>query len=457
MIAKGKMDNAPASIASTAVTAAPSVSVTPAAPYAVPRRLRHVLCLDDFETFARKHLPRPIFGYIAGAAETNSSLDDNRRAFGEYAFVPRVLVDVSHRSQETTLFGRRYAAPFGIAPMGIGALFAYRCDLALAQAAAEANVPMIMSGSSLIRMEDVAAHYKDVWFQAYLPGDTPKITALIERIARAGFETLVITVDSQVAGNRENNVRAGFSTPLRPSVRLAWDGLSHPRWLFGTFLRTLVRHGMPHFENNYATRGAPIMSSSVLRDYSDRGHLNWTHFAMIRQQWKGRLIVKGILDVDDARIARDAGAEGIIVSNHGGRQLDGAVAPLRVLRTMVAACPELPVMMDCGIRRGTDGAQGSCAGSELRLCRPSVCLRDSHRRRSRGASCCAHHVRRDPSRHGAPRRQRTFRAWARSFALVATRLRSLATASDATPIDVYVGWRAIRRCGHPRAAFRTNR
>jgi len=339
---------------STAAGVAPGAVVQGQQPVGTPRRLRRVLCLDDFETAARRHLPRPIFGYIAGAAETNRSLHDNRLAFDELGFVPRVLIDVSKRSQQASLFGRNYAAPFGIAPMGISALSAYRGDIAMARAAGAANIPLIMSGSSLIRLENVAKEGSTTWFQAYLPGDVPRITALIERVARAGFDTLVITVDCQVAGNRENNVRAGFSTPLRPTVRLAWDGISHPRWLFGTFLRTLLRHGMPHFENNDATRGPPILSPSVVRDYSDRGHLNWQHFELIRRLWKGRLIIKGILDVRDARIARDAGAEGIIVSNHGGRQLDGAVSPLRVLPAIVAACPEIPIMMDGGVRRGTD-------------------------------------------------------------------------------------------------------
>ena len=311
------------------------------------------------------YLPRPIFGYIAGAAETNRSLHDNRLAFDEFGFVPRVLVDVSKRSQQTSLFGRTYAAPFGIAPMGISALYAYRGDIVLATAAAAANIPMIMSGSSLIRLEDVAKEGTTEWFQAYLPGDVPRITALIERVARAGFETLVITVDSQVAGNRENNIRTGFSTPLRPSLRLAWDGITHPRWLFGTFLRTLLRHGMPHFENNYARRGAPIISPNVLRDYSDRGHLNWEHFRLIRRLWKGPLVIKGILDTGDARIARDAGAEGIIVSNHGGRQLDGAVSPLRVLPDVVAACPDIPIMMDGGVRRGTDVFKALALGARF--------------------------------------------------------------------------------------------
>jgi L-lactate dehydrogenase (cytochrome) len=329
------------------------------------RRLRRVLCLDDFEPAARKHLPRPIFGYIAGAVERNTSLDDNRAAFAEYGFLPRMLVDVSKRSQQTSLFGRTYAAPFGIAPMGIIALSAYRGDLVLAQTAGAANILMVMSGSSLIRLEDVAQEGKTMWFQAYVPGDVPRITALVERVARSTFDTLVITVDSQVAGNRENNVRTGFSTPLRPTLRLAWDGITRPRWLFGTFMRTLVAHGMPHFENNDATRGPPIVSPSVVRDYSDRGNLTWKHFELIRRLWKGRLVIKGILDRDDARIAREAGAEGIIVSNHGGRQLDGAVSALRVLPEIVATCPDIPVMLDGGVRRGTDVLKALALGAKF--------------------------------------------------------------------------------------------
>ena len=328
-------------------------------------RLASILCLDDFETAARRHLPRPIFGYVAGAVESNRSYRDNREAFDDYRFLPRVLIDISRRSTQTSLFGQTHSVPFGIAPMGIEALYAYRGDLVLARTAARAKLPMIMSGSSLIRLEDVAADSPGTWFQAYLPGDPVQIEALIARVAAAGFQTLVITVDTPVSANRENNVRTGFSTPLRPSLRLAWDGLSHPRWLFGTFLRTIVQHGMPHFENNYATRGAPILSSRVARDFADRGHLNWAHFARIREIWKGRLVIKGVLAPDDARLACDHGAQGIIVSNHGGRQLDGAVAPLRVLASVVAACPGVPVMMDSGVRRGTDVLKALALGARF--------------------------------------------------------------------------------------------
>jgi L-lactate dehydrogenase (cytochrome) len=324
-----------------------------------------ILCLDDFEAAAHRHLPRPLFGYIARGIETNLSRESNRESFRDYRFIPSVLVDVSRRSTAATVFGHEYAAPFGIAPMGLSALSAYRGDIVLAQAAAEANVPMIMSGSSLIRLEDVAAASPAAWFQAYLPGDDSAIEALIDRVAKAGFRTLVITVDVPMAPNSESNERVGFSTPLRPSLRLAWDGLSHPRWLLGTFARTIALHGMPHFENNYATRGAPAFSANVVRDFSDRGHLSWAYLAGIRRQWRGILVVKGVLNVADARTARDNGADGIIVSNHGGRQLDGAVSPLHVLRSIVDACPDIPVMLDGGVRRGTDVLKAMALGARL--------------------------------------------------------------------------------------------
>ena len=340
--------------------AAPTV---PAA--ALPRRLARILSLHDFELAAQAHLPRPIFGYIAGAAEDNHSPAANRAAFDAWEFVPRVLVDISRRSTAATLFGETYAAPFGIAPVGLSALSAYRGDVVLAQAAAQANVPMIMSGSSLIPLEHVARASPAAWFQAYLPARPDDIVALVERAASAGFRKLVVTVDTAAAANRENNVRAGFSTPLRPGLRLAWDGVTHPRWLFGTLFRTMALHGMPHFENNFASRGAPIISPNVERDFSHRGHLTWEHFDLVRRTWHGVLVIKGVLHADDARTARDHGADGVIVSNHGGRQLDGAVAPLRVLPGIVAAVPELPVMMDSGVRRGSDVLKALALGAKM--------------------------------------------------------------------------------------------
>jgi L-lactate dehydrogenase (cytochrome) len=340
----------------------------------LPRRLRGILSLDDFEPAARRHLPRPIFGFVAGGTETNASLRDNRAAFEDYGFVPRALVDVSKRSAETMLFGRRHAAPFGIAPMGNSALIAYRGDLVLARAAAKADIPMIMSGASLIRLEELAQDNPAAWFQAYLPGEQDRIIGLVDRVARAGFGTLVLTVDVPVSANRENNVRNGFSTPLRPSLRLAWDGVTRPGWLINTGLRTLLHHGMPHFENTSATRGVPVVSPDVMRDFGMRDHLDWTHLELIRKRWTGNLVIKGIMHPEDARIARESGVEGIIVSNHGGRQLDSTVSPLRVLPEIAAARGNMTVMMDSGIRRGADVLKALALGAQfVFIGRPFIC------------------------------------------------------------------------------------
>ncbi len=325
--------------------------------------LAKILSLADFEREAEKRLPRPIFGYVAGACEDGQSLRANRDVFAEYELLTRILVDISKRSHQVEVFGKTYNAPFGMAPMGITAMSAYRGDIVLAEAAARANVPMIMSGSSLIRMEELVERAPDAWFQAYLPGKTEQIAPLIDRVATAGFKTLVITVDTPSSANRENNVRTGFSTPLRPSARLAWQGITHPRWLFGTFLKTLARHGMPHFENSFATRGAPIMSANVMRDFSSRGHLNWDHVRAIRAQWKGPMVIKGILHPADAALCKQYGMDGVIVSNHGARQLDGAVAPLRVLPQILDAFKDGPVMLDSGVRRGSDIVKAIALGA----------------------------------------------------------------------------------------------
>jgi len=322
-----------------------------------------MLALDDFEDAARRVIPRPIFGYVTGGAETNASRRANREVWDEIAFVPKTLVDTSGRAQKTTLFGHTYDAPFGIAPMGGTAMAAYEGDLVLARAAAAANVPMVLSGASLTPLERVREAGPTAWFQAYLPGEAGPITDLVERVARAGYDTFVLTVDVQVAANRENNVRSGFDTPLRPSLRLAWDGIIRPRWLFGMFLRTLLLHGMPHFENMGPR--VPLVSRTGERARGRRDKLSWKHLELIRRLWKGRLVVKGILDKDDARIARESGADGIIVSNHGGRQLDGATAPLRVLPGIAAQAGGMTVMMDSGVRRGTDVLKALALGAHF--------------------------------------------------------------------------------------------
>ena len=319
---------------------------------AVPRRLREILCLEDFEEPARRFLPRPIFGFISGGVESNSARDGNRAAFKEYDFLPRVLVNTRARNQKTTLFGRTYDLPFGFPPMGGTALAAYRGDIVLAKVASELNTVMIQSGASLLPMEDLRAAGPTAWFQAYLPGEPEIITPLVERAQRAGFEVLVLTVDVQVSANRENNVRTGFSSPLKPRPRLAWDCALRPRWLLGTFGRTLLTHGMPYLENLGYPR-IPVVGN-IDRQGRTRDGLSWEHVELMRRLWKGKLVLKGVLSKEDVRIARESGVDGIMVSNHGGRQLDHTVAPLRMLPAVASEAGSMAIMMDSGIRRGTD-------------------------------------------------------------------------------------------------------
>jgi L-lactate dehydrogenase (cytochrome) len=309
-------------------------------------------------------LPRPIFGYISGGSETDASLRGNREAFAEYQFMPRVLVSTRGRHQKTTLLGRTYDLPFGFPPMGGTALAAYQGDAVLARVAAELNIPMIQSGASLTKLERLKEVGPTAWFQAYLPGAPEIIVPLVERAQNAGFDTLVLTVDVPVMANRENNVRNGYSSPLKPNPRLAWDCLVRPQWLFGTFCRTVINHGMPHLENMGFER-VPVLSGSVERPRLSRDGLSWEHLELMRRIWKGKLVIKGILAKDDVRIARESGVDGVMVSNHGGRQLDGAVSPLRALPGVVSEAGNMAVMLDSGVRRGTDVLKALALGAHF--------------------------------------------------------------------------------------------
>jgi L-lactate dehydrogenase (cytochrome) len=329
------------------------------------KHLRRYLVLDEFEQAARRRLPRVLYGYAASGTETDASVRRNLESYSDYELVPRVLTGAARHDQGCKLFGQDYAAPFGIAPMGASSLFAYRADVAMAQAANAAGVPMVLSGASLVALEDVAAQAPGTWFQAYIPHHPDQIRQLLERVAKAKYRTLVVTVDVPVPGNREVDKHNGFNVPLRLTPRLIWDGLSHPSWLIGTALRTVALHGVPRLENYRAKRGPSVLARADIRGGGAVERMGWSEIRLVRSLWKGTLVLKGILSAADARRAKECGVDGIIVSNHGGRQLDGAVAPLRALPSIRSAVPDMTVMIDGGIRRGTDVMKALALGANF--------------------------------------------------------------------------------------------
>ncbi|WP_416362476.1 alpha-hydroxy acid oxidase [Rouxiella badensis] len=330
----------------------------------IPCKFSDLLALQDFERHARRRLPNMIYQYVAGGVETGRGIQGNYEAYQQYAFVPRMFVDVSGRSQSVELFGHTYSHPFGVAPLGGASFVSYRADISLAKAARAMNTPMILSASSLIRLEDVYEANPDAWFQAYLAGDQPRIDRLVERVANAGFKTLVVTGDTPMLGNREHNTRSGFSMPIKLTPKVCLQSALSPRWLLGTVAQTFLRHGAPHFENTDAERGPPMMSSKV-RNTQARDKLNWKHVDAIRKLWKGNLVVKGLMSPDDAFIARDLGVDAVILSNHGGRQLDYTVPPLHTLPEIAAKKGSMKVIIDSGIRRGTDVMKAMALGADF--------------------------------------------------------------------------------------------
>lgn len=320
----------------------------------LPRRLRKIYSLDDFQVAAKRHLPLPIYAYYASAVEDCVTLKANRTAFDDYEFVPNTLVDTVKRDQSVEVLGVKYNAPFGIAPMGMSALACYEGDIVIAKTAGELNIPSVLSASSLNSMERVADEGGGKWFQLYQPGDNDRIKLMLDRIVAAGFETLVLTVDVPVSGNPENQSRYGFTAPVEPSFNLAWQGMIHPNWSINMWFKTLLKSGVPRFENMDVGEGPPILSRTLTRDMGVREALTWEHVEFIRKHWDGKLVIKGLLSAGDAKLAREHGADAIVVSNHGGRQLDGAQASLRALPAIIKVAGDMPVMMDSGIRRGSD-------------------------------------------------------------------------------------------------------
>jgi len=322
--------------------------------------------IDSLREQARRRIPRFAFDFLDGGAGSESGLARNRAAFERMQLLPRTMVDVEGRSIATNFFGRKWDAPFGVAPIGMGNLIWPGADAIVAAAAREANIPYILSTAGTTSMEiiaDIAPEH--AWFQLYVGKSQRIVDDLIERADRAGFEVLVITVDVPAPGRRLRDQRNGLKLPLRPSAMMGVQLATRPIWSLAT-----LREGLPRFANlkPYAERGASTASLAALMAEQSSGRLDVSLLREIRRRWPRRLVIKGILSPLDAVIARDFGADAVIVSNHGGRQLDGAPASLEALPAIRREVgPDFPLLLDGGIRSGEDLAKAIIAGADFAL------------------------------------------------------------------------------------------
>jgi (S)-mandelate dehydrogenase len=336
--------------------------------------LQSAINLDDMRELARRRLPRIAFDFIDGGVDDELCLQRNREAFAQHRIVPRYLRDVSRRDQTVTLLGREYASPIGISPTGLAGLWRPDADLMQAAAARDANVPFLLSSAGNASLEDVMAVAPEhTWFQMYCTTDERINADLVRRATQAQVRVLVVSVDVPVNSNRERNKRNGFSRPFRMTPAVVLEALGHPAWV----LRYLRTGGIPMMRNwkPYAPEGANAAQvADMYGTLTPAPMVNWDHLRRIRDAWKGPLVIKGLLHPDDAREAVRVGANALVVSNHGGRQLDVAPSPLEMLPAIHAAVGEqVELLLDSGVRRGSDVVIARCLGA--RACifgRPSL-------------------------------------------------------------------------------------
>ncbi|MDR5769899.1 alpha-hydroxy acid oxidase [Caballeronia sp. LZ028] len=331
--------------------------------------------IEDLRVLARRRVPKGVFEFVDRGSEDEVALRNNRDAFERIKLVPRTLVDVSRRTTATELFGHRLAMPVAVAPTGVAGLMWYQGELELARAAAAAGIPFTLATGSMTAMETIASEAPGrLWFQLYMWPDRAMSHALVERARLAGFEALVVTVDGVVAGNREYNMRNGFTVPFTYTKKNIFDVLRHPRWMIGVLGRYMMNNGLPRYENYPTELKNRITAAPVGKGMMRNDSLTWDDLRELRRRWPHTLIVKGIMHPRDALLARACGADAVVVSNHGGRNVDSTQAPIDALpRIADAVGNDLIVLMDSGVRRGSDVVKALALGAKaVMIGRPTL-------------------------------------------------------------------------------------
>jgi L-lactate dehydrogenase (cytochrome)/(S)-mandelate dehydrogenase len=323
--------------------------------------------VEHLRRTAARRLPRVVFEFVDGGSGGESALRRNRAALETVRLVPRMARDVREADIRARVFGRDYAAPFGVAPMGLCNLVAPGADLAVAAAAAKAGLPYCLSTAATTPIETIApAAQASLWFQLYVTSEERVTFDLVRRAEDAGAGVLLVTLDVQTSSKRVRDLINGLTLPMRPSARTILNLARHPRWLLDS-----LRHGAPRFEMMSAyfpETGSAMSHAETTTKLLSTGLLDWTFLERLRERWRGRLVLKGVLDPEDAVRSAEIGVDGLVVSNHGGRQSDVAPASIEMLPEIKRAVGDrLTLMIDSGFRSGEDIVKAIALGADMVL------------------------------------------------------------------------------------------
>jgi (S)-mandelate dehydrogenase len=333
------------------------------------RKLARCYNIDDLKQAAKSRLPKAVFDFVAGGSEDGLALRGNREAFEQIKLETQFMVDISHRDLSVDLFGVKAAMPLAIAPTGMAALLWRDGEVAIARAAAKAGIPFAMSMMSISSMEEIAKAVNGRhWFQVYMWREKEYNYEMIRRARDLGFEALVITIDSALGRNREHNDRNGLGFPFRPNMRAIRSFAQKPGWCANVLLPYMLRGKLPVHANLPKIYQNTVHLRAGEPSPSRFEAMTWNDIDAIRDMWPGKLIIKSVLSVVDAELAVAHGADAIVLSNHGGRSLDSARAPIDVLPEVVAKVGHLTdVIVDSGVRRGSDIAKAVALGAKMVL------------------------------------------------------------------------------------------
>jgi isopentenyl diphosphate isomerase/L-lactate dehydrogenase-like FMN-dependent dehydrogenase len=326
-----------------------------------------VYCIEDLRQLAKRRLPRGIFEYIDGAAEDGIAVRHNREVYQSLKIKNRVLRNVSKRSTAIEIFGKMLTMPYAISPTASAGLMSDGGEVGLAKAAARMGVPCTVATNSLTPMEEIYAQGGgNLWMQLYMWVDVALRMRFVERIKAVGFETLLVTVDGSVGANREHDRRNGFSMPLVYSPKLIAQVLAKPGWCLRVLAPQYMKRG-PFIKANYPPElSAKLTDKIVDHEYTKTDTQCWDDIKRIRDVWPGNLLVKGLQSLEDAVIAADYGLDGVVLSNHGGRYLDSAPAPLQLVPEVRNAVGDrLKIIIDSGARRGSDLVKAMAVGADM--------------------------------------------------------------------------------------------